>query len=426
MSRANYVSYDARSEYPYIMVSKRYPMSRFDLYAENLDSMDEFYALKRAGYALLFRFVAVEVRVKESCAIPYMSFDKCVECSSPKLDNGRVLSAAHIVCVLTDIDLEIILSQYKITHKAIQQVYISKLDYLPLPIRRHVLDGFAEKCGFEERGEKESLYYGKCKNRLNGNFGMLYTDPVRDDVMFNADMGADGKRWTVNRCESSKEALTKFYNNRNNFLNYQWGVWTTAHARRHHQRLLDAFGAEVVYGDTDSGKGTDCTGRVARRIARINAKIMRECDRTGAYYDSEVLGRLYMGVFVREHDMTDFKSMGAKRYAYIDAEDGSLHVTISGVQKRNKSLGITSAEELGSLDAFKEGFVFSKCGGMELKYHDLDEVKTITIRHEGVDHIVHVGSNVSVLDSTYTLGLGHDYGALIQALKKDKKFLKSR
>lgn len=410
-----YYSYDARSEYPYVMVCKKYPMSKFEMECESLKDSSGIDKILLHDHAYLFDLYMIGVEVHDSVTVPYIPFSKCTEISGESLDNGRVLSANYIKITVTDIDLEIILNQYKIDKKAIKNLYVADYDYLPGPIVNHVRDGFYEKCGYEERGEKGSYYYDRCKNRLNGNFGMMYTDPVRDVIELYPEI-RDGKRWAVTTPDI-EESLTKFYRSRNSFLCYQWGVWTTAHARYHHQKLIDAFGEEFVYGDTDSAKGTDITGKVSAKIAMINAEIEKECIPRRAYYDDKIHRvRLYMGVFVREKDMVDFRSLGAKKYAYVDI-DGQLHVTISGVQHKNAA-GITSSQELGSLDNFREGFVFSQTGGLDLHYHDMDEPKQITIKDDtGVEHSFTVGSNVSITDSTYTLGLGNDYDLLLKNLQ---------
>ncbi len=94
--------------------------------------------------------------------------------------------------------------------------------------------------------------------------------------------------------------------------------------------------------------------------------------------------------------------MGAKKYAYEDP-DGSLHITVSGVNKR---LG---AQELGRLDRFKEGFIFRKGGGLAALYNDFPEVTSCRIQ----GHTVNITSNIALYPSTYTLGMAADYRKLI-------------
>ena len=97
--------------------------------------------------------------------------------------------------------------------------------------------------------------------------------------------------------------------------------------------------------------------------------------------------------------------MGAKKYAYEDME-GNIHVTISGVSKK---LG---AEELGSLENFKEGFTFFKAGGTESRFTDHPPIsRTVIDGHE-----LPISSNVSIWPSTYTLSQTEEYNRLIAFL----------
>lgn len=413
-----YYSYDARSEYPYVMICKKFPMTGFTLYTDKVKTISQFDTIRSKGYALLFDLHLFEIECYDNVTVPYIPFSKVQQISGYSLDNGRVLRADYLKLTCTEIDLDIILDQYKINKKAINNLYVSEYSYLPTPIVNHVRDGFYTKCGFEERKEKGTYYYERCKNELNGNFGMLYTDPVREEIIRHEKL-IDGKRWTT-QTPDIESALAKFYNSRNSFLCYQWGVWTTAHARYHHQKLIDAFGDEFIYGDTDSAKGTDIDGGVAKRVAKINSDIEKECIPRKAYYDMKNGERLYMGVFVQEKSMTDFKTLGAKKYAYVD-DTGELHVTVSGVVKKNAK-GITSAQELGDISRFDLNMTWSECGGLEARYHDLDAPVTAILKDEnGKPHKVTYGSNISMVDSTYTLGVGNDYGALLKALKSIDK-----
>lgn len=419
MSHPLYFSYDARSEYPYVMVCKKYPMTGFSLYTDTIKSMAQFDSIQNKGYAMLFDLYLLNIECYEHVTVPYIPFSKVQDVSGKySLDNGRVLSAQYLKLTCTEIDFDIIVRQYKIGKKAIKNLYVSEYSYLPTPIVNHVRDGFYTKCGFEERGEKGTYYYDRTKNELNGNFGMMYTDPVREEVILHEKL-VDGKRWKT-QTPDIESALAKFYNSRNSFLCYQWGVWTTAHARYHHQKLIDAFGEEFIYGDTDSAKGTDIDGSVEQRVTKINSEIEAECIPRKAYYDMKNGTRLYMGVFVKEASMIEFKTLGAKKYAYVD-DSGELHVTVSGVVKKN-SKGITSAQELGDISNFDLNMTWSECGGLEARYHDLDKPVTAILKDEyGKPHKVTYGSNISMVDSTYTLGVGNDYGALLKMLKNIDK-----
>lgn len=106
--------------------------------------------------------------------------------------------------------------------------------------------------------------------------------------------------------------------------------------------------------------------------------------------------------------------MGAKKYAYED-EQGKLHITIAGVSK-------SGAAELGSLENFKEGFVFKQSGGMEAYYND---TPAEPLYIDG--HTLEVPPNIYLETGEYTLGLTMEYKRLFHLTQEQfDKIIKSR
>ena len=176
----------------------------------------------------------------------------------------------------------------------------------------------------------------------------------------------------------------------------------TAWARYRLQEAIFAAGHNFVYCDTDSVKYLGKIDLTAYNEARI-----ADSKKNGAYaVDSKGVTH-YMGVFEPEGHYEKFATMGAKKYCYV--EDGQLHITIAGV---NKSKG---AEELGSIENFREGFVFRKAGGTESVYNDL-----IDIDYEIDGHTVRITDNVVIRDSEYTLGLTEEYFRILEGCAEIK------
>ena len=75
----------------------------------------------------------------------------------------------------------------------------------------------------------------------------------------------------------------------------------------------------------------------------------------------------------------------------------------------NKKLG---AQELGSIENFKPGFIFRKAGGTESRYNDDPEIKEVTIQ----GHKLRITSNVAIIPSTYHLGITAEYSQLLRFL----------
>ena len=412
----NVDSFDVASSYPAQMFLRKFPVSKFTPYGE-IESMTELDSLL-LEYACLFRIIFTGLEIKDNIGMPYIAISKATASSKHvTLDNGRVLSVinredrendrGYIAMTLTDVDFQIIKEQYTWDDISISDFHIATYGYLPEALLSQVMAYFKAKTELkdkikeaEERGDQEkvanlSYLYAKSKNRLNGIFGMCYTNPVHNVISINED-----GEWIEDTPEIA-DALKKYWKSRNSFLVYAWGVWITAWARRHLEDLFNALGQDkVIYGDTDSGKAVDVD---ISKIDALNAKVMALADKRGAYCDYNGT-RYYMGVYEHENKVpiANFKTLGAKKYVYEDEK--GLHVTISGVSKK---LG---AKELGSIDNFVPSFIFKDAGGLTLYYNDAEQgIHQITV--DGCT--MTTASNIGMIDSTYEIGITKEYAELI-------------
>lgn len=397
-------SYDVQSSYPAQMCLKQYPVTNFSYYGE-LDDMDEFKD-QLAKYACLLHIEFKGLKVKKSTPMPYIPISKALAVQGEKLDNGRVLNATYLKMCITDIDYKIIEDEYTWEAMAISDLYRAHYGYLPSNLLDVVKGYFTAKTELkakieaieDEDSDELANYkylYAKSKNRLNGIFGMCYTDPIRPTIVMD-----ENGVWSA-ELPNLSEALEKTLKSRNNFLFYAWGVWITAHARAHLEALINATNRQdgaCIYVDTDSSK---CLNPDKSEIERINGEIIKECERLGAYADAGGK-RYYMGVYEHENakPIKDFVTLGAKKYAYTDEK--GFHITISGVEKKK------GAKEMGAVENFKPGFIFKEAGGLTLYYVESD-IHTITI--DGCTFTT--ASNVGMVESTYELGITGEYAEVI-------------
>lgn len=411
----NVYSFDEQSAYPAMQLLKLFPMSKFFPYGE-LESMAEFEQCLDE-YCCLFRVVFENIRLKERVPMPYIPYSKAT--TNPrgaKTDNGRILSCNLLTMTLTEIDYEIIKNQYEWDNIAVSDLHIARKGYLPKELTDKILEYFIQKSELKEQllrtdltvEEKANIVYlyMKSKNRLNGIFGMTYSDICHAiiEILENGEW----KETPITTPEDIEKAINDYYDSPNSFLYYAWGVYTTAHARAHLQVLIDAtstgYGTngepcECIYSDTDSSK---CINPNFELIEKLNQEIIKQCEERGAYAD--VNGhRYYLGIYENETDdkpYSKFVTLGAKKYAYV--EDEELHITISGVRKEG-------AKELGSIENFKPDFTFYESAGSTLYYNDTNEIYNITINGETFE----TSSNIGMVDSTYTIGITSDYEELI-------------
>lgn len=397
----NVQSVDITSSYPSSMLMRKYPMTRF--FREDPADFKRLYRLK--SKALLFRIVLIGLKLKDqSQGHTYLSRDKCRNIEGGTFSNGRIVRADYLETTITDIDYEIISRRYTWDKQIITDLYSSRYKMLPVMLRSIVMQYYKVKTELKgvEEGTDDYLFYMKNKEKLNSTYGMTVEDPAKDTIEF-----IDGD--FVPKEESLDHLIA--VHNRSAFLSYAWGVWVAAWSRKrladgidvvtHHDREPMNF----IYSDTDSIK---YIGDVD--FTEYNSQVEKEALRWKAYASDRNGEVHYMGVYESEHyELPNrFKTMGAKKYVLED-KDKRLHITIAGVNKKE------GGKELGKIENFKEGFIFSKAGGTESVFNDHVDM---VIQRDG--HDLHITDNVVIRDSSYTLGITAEYRAILDGVMEIK------
>ena len=384
-------SYDITSSYPGVMLRKKFPMS----FIKIRDSKwGEYY---RNGEALLFRVRWRGLIYKRQAGIPYISISKGRQRSGVVNDNGRVLRADTFEMTLTDLDFKIIASMYDWQEMYVHDVYTAHYDYLPIEFRQTLYKYFEQKTML--KGTEHEYEYMKSKNRINSAYGMMVTDIIAPEIIYQNGVWSE-------KPVSVEHAIADYYNNKNSFLAYQWGVWVTAWARTELQKGIDACGRDIIYVDTDSIKTTK---DVSMEIERINAEVIEETESTGMKGSVEHNGKIYyMGTWDYEGTYDEFRTLGAKKY--VVKENGKYKTTVAGL---SKIVGAQYINEHG-IESFAIGTVFKKCGNLTATYND-ETIHEITID----EHTFLTASNLALIDSDYTLGVTQEYWELFgENLKK--------
>ena len=381
----NVSSIDIVSSYPAVMLTCKYPMSKF-IYVPNCSIAELKRLLKNKAVIMRVAFYDLDL-IDNFNGCPYISRDKCRNIIGGVYDNGRLLRASYAETTICDIDFKIIKRQYKWTDMNPFKVMYARYDLLPAQIREQVQNYYKVKTELKGIGEDDDQYIYYCNNKakLNSCYGMTAQDPVKDTLEFvNGEFTYSDLPLRQILKASNKKA----------FLAYQWGVWVTAHARSRLQDGIDLAGHNFIYADTDSVKYIGDLN-----IEKFNKKRTLEAIKKGAYaYDNKGKAH-YIGVYENEgYTLPNrFCTLGAKKYVLEDSNK-RLHITIAGVNKKKGAI------ELGKIENFKEGFIFKDAGGTESIFNDdLD----MTIEREGQQ--LRIRDNVVIRDSTYTLGLTAEY-----------------
>lgn len=393
----NMKSKDRKSSYPAEMVVGNYPVTPFK---RGIPTKENLLSLVNE-YACLLDITLYNVHLKKVQIMPYIPISKCTHyyknTKTEKhviLDNGRVTHADEISLVCTDVDFNIILSQYFIGDIEVRDIRISEYGKLNNEFRNKLMDFFEAKCKLEG-GDK--YLYDKFKNKVNAFFGMMLTDIANPEILY---LNQIDKVWDKSPLDLDS-MLANHYKKRNTFLSYQHGIWVTANARKQLQIALDAVNEDGVYCDTDSVK---YLGNHDADFERVNNDWLELCEKNDMKPYVDVNGkRIFLGKWEDDGEYAYFKTLGAKKYAYIDME-GEMHITVAGL---SKDKGAEYLEKVGGIKAFAIGTTVPKSmsGRTVAYYNDTTEVKQLTI--DGCTFSV--GSNVAVVDATYTFGISDDY-----------------
>lgn len=160
------VCYDFASEYPFTMLSERFPMERFT----RLDDCTPEHILKNSWkYGYMFKLVLIGADLKDDAIpMPVLQFSKCTVKINAVTDNGRILYADYIEIYITEQDLSIIMDQYSFRGARCVEVYAAEKDYLPRWLTDYIYKLFTDKTMLKGG---DPVAYALAKAKLNSVYG---------------------------------------------------------------------------------------------------------------------------------------------------------------------------------------------------------------------------------------------------------------
>ena len=360
--------YDFTSSYPYVMVSNKFPMTKFEKYGE-CSAKD---IIKHSSeYAFMFKLILYKFKLKNAFeSMPVLQQSKAENMINCVTDNGRILAGGYMEIWITEQDLDIILRQYEFEKHLCTDVYYSVKDYLPRWFTDYVFTLYQNKCILKGG---DPVDYALAKAKLNSLYGMCVQKAIQNYIVEDYETGD----YSVNVPNLSEYYEAKYLQNRRKILPYQWGVWVTAYALHNlfdlFECVADADGYnKPIYADTDS-----CYAHAwdEEKLNAYNEKCLEKLHANG--YDSIVIGdkKHTLGVAVSEgekDEYSEFKVQGAKRYCGRCKKDNKLHITVAGVPK-------AGAECLkDDINNFTKGFIFpgEKTGKKTHTYFFVDDIYT--------------------------------------------------
>lgn len=396
-------SYDLSSSYPFQMIAREYPLGKWNYgVIPDIKTLEEY----NSRYCTIARYTFKNIRLRDEKPIPYIPQSKCLVLGDDReIYNGRILHSDFLTISMTNIDFDIVKEQYEYDELAVEEFHYSRKGLLPKELRDTIMYYFEKKSKL--KGDEEHYYeYMKSKNKLNSIYGMTVTNILNTEIEYH-DGEYTEKKMTE---EEMEDALDKYYKNHRSFLNYSWGVFVTAYARRELEDGLNIAGLDTIYCDTDSVK---FIGNHDREFEEYNERLNKECEEKGIRNYTEVNGkRFYMGIFDKEKGYDEFITLGAKKYAFL--QNGKLGITVSGLSKKK---GAEELEKKGGLRRFQRNEVFYNSGRTIAQYNSA-EVHDITVN----GCTFSTASNLAIVDTTYTLGITDTMLDIIEKLQGDNDY----
>lgn len=417
----NVHSKDEASAYPWAIISEKYPMETPKEYIikdknDFIDKLNNYYCIFE------IEFTNIKEKFKYD---NYISKHKATYIDKYILNNGRVRFAHKLRMVITEIDFEIINKTYKWEKISIGKFIYGKKDFLPKYLILAVLKYYNDKTKLKDIPEKLPEYM-HSKNNINSLYGAMVTDIIRDEIHYK-----DNEFYKNSPNIDEKIML---YDRKNKSLWYLWGLYVPAYNRRNVWQVILELGEDYVYTDTDSVKYINNHDNIFKKY---NENILSRIDLISSIHD--IPKKLFMpktkqgkqkiiGIFADEGTYQIFKTLGAKRYIYV--QDNELEITISGVSKeKGKKYLFNEYKTIDNIfEHFDSNLTFpatyickedgtdkeeSGTGKMSLTY--LDEVMYgYIIDYNGKECIYKEPSGIYMENASYNLSLEYSFLQLIK------------
>lgn len=396
-------SYDFTSSYPAVMLLEKYPMGK-GTRKGTFKNWDEYIQYDNR-YCMVFDLMLEGVTPKILADNP-ISSSKCCVLENAVINNGRVVSCDRLTTSCTNIDFKVYMNFYNIEHASISNCYVYVKDYLPKPLLQSILDLYSAKTQLKGVDGKE-VEYLHSKGMLNSCYGMMVTDITRPEIEYIDD-------WEIDNNIDKVKSIDDYNKSKNRFLFYPWGIFVTSYARRNLFSAIKECQNDYCYSDTDSVKiinAKDHTEYFNNYNNMILKKIKDSANINNLdenqYRPKTIKGvEKVIGVWDYEGTYSMFKTLGAKRYIYVDND--KLHVTIAGTGKQKAVAWFE--ETYKSFDnifkAFKNGMVIPEnyTGKLTHTYID-DEIEGDLLDYQGNIYHYKELSSIHMEQTSFTMSL---------------------
>ena len=406
----DYVSGDMASSYPTVMCSDKFPVTAFrKVSPEKLEKLN----LDKWAALIHVTFYGIDSMLFNH----YILKSSCVHIEGGLYDNGRLISADVCEMVLTDVDYQIVKKCYNIQREEVKSLHVALKGYLPKEFIEYVLEMYERKTKLKGVEGQEEVYRDS-KNRINSLFGVSCTNIIKGSCEYTSG------QWITHglTLEFVKEKLDELRHSKTNCFPYQYGVWITAYARRRLWEVVEAldplhvgYEKSCAYYDTDSCKAPDSPefrAAMEKSNAEVDEKLRKMCEEYGIDFErtrpKDPKGKAHpLGHWEIDGKYNEFKTLGAKRYAYED--ESGLHITVAGVNPKKGVKALSCVDDLRK----DIRFGYDECGKSTSYY--LDEMPEVDfIDADGNRYISEQKHGIALVPTVYNLSIDPAFEALCE------------
>ena len=396
----NVYSYDKKSFYPSILISEKFPVEFF----RKIENKDLNECLNDENHSYIFKLCLKNLKSKVDMS--FLSLCQFQSEWNTKTDNGKIISGNGYI-TLTDADLKTVMKTYSGEFE-IYEIWMAKKDYLPFQIIHFICDLYEKKeyyGNLRDTAEYKSdkwKYYDTMRTLtkidLNSVFGMMLTQNLKEIMTVY-----ENDEWheIYNTQQQIKRKL--FDDRYNTFFSQSWGIFTMSYARNIlFNTILET---DTVYSDTDCVKTTKKYD-MTKYNNEYDEKLKNMCGKYGID-----INKIYgIGHFVLENEYKQFKTLGAKKYVYID-EKNETKAVVSGISPDSVENVIN-----GNLEKFKDGMEFGYDSNCKNVLYNENQ-KEIMINNE----IINQKCGVCIFPATFKMK-----NTIIEIENLAKKILKEK
>ena len=409
-------SHDFTSSYPAVMVLEKFPMAKAEYISNGINESELMELL--ITRCCLFDIEIWGLMPKLFQEHPISRY-KCPVCENAIVDNGRIVMAEHIITTITEQDFFVYTEFYTWDRIEIKNLRTYQKNYLPKNFVQSVLNLYEKKTVLKDV-EGEEINYMISKNMINAAYGMMVTDPIRDELTYS-----DNTFYTIPK--NIAEGIDKYNTNIRRFLFYPWGVWVTAYARANLFSGIIEMGDDYIYSDTDSIKSMN-TERHEDYFNSYNAQILDKIEFASQYHNlNKSLFAPYtkkgkqkiIGVWDDEGVYDKFKTLGAKRYLTmkgVQSTEPKYMITLAGSnKKKTMEYLVGTGDPFGK---FTDGLSIppENSGRLILSYIDNETTGTV-VDMFGVPYEYHELSSIHMEKSEYNLSMSEEFVRYLEGLR---------